>query len=228
MTRQSFLRIRLPVLGNLSPGETLPEIVVGLVMVVGITSTARLDAINTDEGVQSLLTVAFSTAVAWAIIDAALYLMNALFQRGRWDLAAHTLRESPLTPEQRRSVVRDALDSSLDDITGPAPASTMYDEIARIVPTERFPERLKAADFRAAAAIVVVVLVSTFPPIIPFLLPLDPDTALDVSNGVGIASLFLVGVWWAPYTRIKAGVAGVALALIGSAMVGITVILEVT
>lgn len=253
----SVLRRRFAALGELSPGETLPEVVVGLVMVIGVTSTARLDVINTDEGVNSLLTVAFSTAVAWAIIDATLYLMNALFQRGRWDLAALSLRSNAPTAQERRAVVREALDSSLDDIMGASRAEAVYDAIAASVlarsagagagagsgaagagagaaaaaataGTPRpYRPRLTAADLRGAGAIVVVVIVATAPPIIPFLLPLDPDSALDLSNGIAIASLFLVGALWAPYTRIRSGLAGVALALIGSAMVGITVLLEV-
>ncbi|RFA10801.1 hypothetical protein B7R54_17500 [Subtercola boreus] len=214
-------------LGNLSPAETLPEVVVGLVMVIGVTSTARLDVINTDEGVNSLLTVAFSTAVAWAIIDATLYLMNVLFQRGRWDLTAHSLQSGPHSPAERRTAVREALDSALDEITGPEHASAIYDTIAGEVAERQYRPRLTAADLRGAGAIVVVVIVATFPPIIPFLLPLEPDLALDLSNGVAIASLFLVGTLWAPFTRIRSGLAGVALALIGSAMVGITVLLEV-
>ncbi|WP_172592255.1 hypothetical protein [Subtercola boreus] len=68
---------------------------------------------------------------------------------------------------------------------------------------------------------------ATFPPIITFLLPLEPDLAPDLLNAVAILSPFLVGVLWAPHMRIASGLAGVALALIGSARVGITVLLEV-
>ncbi|RFA21012.1 hypothetical protein [Subtercola boreus] len=227
MTKKPFLQRKLPVLGNLSPAETLPEIVVGLVMVIGITSTARLDVINTDEGVNNLLTVAFSTALAWAIIDAALYLMNVLFQRGRLDLVASTLRASSPDASERRALVRGALDSALDDYATPDAVDHLYDAVAENVAGRRFAPRLRRSDLLAAGAIVVLVLATTLPPIIPFLLPLDPDVALDLSNAIAIASLFLIGTWWAPFTTIRAGIAGVALALIGSAMVGLTVLLEV-
>jgi hypothetical protein len=225
--RRGPLRRRAPLAGRVDPADSLPEILVGLVMVIGVTSSARLDVIRTDDGVGSLLVAAFATTLAWAIIDGSLSLLAALYDAGRWNLLVRRLRAAGGDPVLRREAVRRLTGGVLDDRLATVEAAAVADALADAAERAPVRARVTAADVRTALAIAGIVLSSTIPPVLPFLLPLDPEPALWLSNALGVVSLFAVGYLWSRSTTLNRWLLGIAVAAGGALMVALTVVLDV-
>jgi len=66
----------------LEPADILAEVLFGLIMVLTVTLGARL-AMGEEGGDRELLIAALGCNLAWGIIDGAMYVMNAMFHRGR-------------------------------------------------------------------------------------------------------------------------------------------------
>ena len=84
---------------------------------------------------------------------------------------------------------------------------------------------IRNADLRGAAASCLLVVLATFPPTIPFLLVEDAARALRISNGVAVASLFIAGYGLGKSTGLRPWLLGLAMVLLGSALVGLTIAL---
>ena len=88
--------------------------------------------------------------------------------------------------------------------------------------TERTREqkrpRLNARDFQGALGIFLLVTVSTFPLVLPFMLMRDLGPALAASRGVAVVMLFLCGWVLARHAGGSSWVAGFAMAAIGAAL----------
>jgi VIT1/CCC1 family predicted Fe2+/Mn2+ transporter len=70
-----------------------------------------------------------------------------------------------------------------------------------------------------------LVFVSCLPAAVPFLIFSNPTLALRVSNGVLIVLLFVIGQKWAQYARVNRLAAGLAMVVIGLALVGVAILL---
>ena len=74
-------------------------------------------------------------------------------------------------------------------------------------------------DWLGAVVSFFLVVITSLPAAIPFLLIDDSRLALRASNAVRVALLFFTGYWWARYTVSKPWVAGFAFLLIGTGLV---------
>ncbi|MNG35572.1 hypothetical protein D3C84_1223470 [compost metagenome] len=64
-----------------------------------------------------------------------------------------------------------------------------------------------------------MVVLATFPPVVPFILLDETAPAVRASNAVGIAVLFLAGWILARYAGMKPWHGGLALAVIGTLLI---------
>jgi VIT1/CCC1 family predicted Fe2+/Mn2+ transporter len=80
-------------------------------------------------------------------------------------------------------------------------------------------------DAAGALAICLLVFLSTFPPIVPFMIFEDVQTALRVSNAVAIVMLFACGYAFARATGLHPWGTGLIMVAIGLAMVAVAVLL---
>ena len=71
----------------------------------------------------------------------------------------------------------------------------------------------------------MLVFLSTFPVVIPFLFVGDARLALRISNIVAIALLFLCGYAFGHRAGLRPWTTGVAMVAIGCALVGLTIAL---
>jgi VIT1/CCC1 family predicted Fe2+/Mn2+ transporter len=86
--------------------------------------------------------------------------------------------------------------------------------------------RITRADLLGALASFCLVVVSTIPAVVPFLVFRDqPRFALRVSNGLLLGMLFLVGHRWAKFTGGSPWRTGLVLTLIGGVLVAIAMAL---
>jgi VIT1/CCC1 family predicted Fe2+/Mn2+ transporter len=80
-------------------------------------------------------------------------------------------------------------------------------------------------DVRAAIQIFVLVVLSTFPCTIPFLVIKDPVLAMRVSNGVALLLLFITGYHLGRNTGYSKWLLGLLVAVLGAVLVVITMAL---
>jgi VIT1/CCC1 family predicted Fe2+/Mn2+ transporter len=70
--------------------------------------------------------------------------------------------------------------------------------------------------------IFLLVVLSTFPVVIPFILMQNAVSALRLSNAIAIAMLFVAGYAYGRFVRRRPWVLGIAMILLGIVLVGLT------
>ena len=85
--------------------------------------------------------------------------------------------------------------------------------------------RLGKVDYLGGLAVFLLVFLSTFPVVIPFLLMQQPLPALRVSNTVAVVMLFLTGYAYGRCAGRRPWVAGIVMVVVGLALVGLTMAL---
>jgi VIT1/CCC1 family predicted Fe2+/Mn2+ transporter len=76
-----------------------------------------------------------------------------------------------------------------------------------------------------AFGVFLLVFLSTFPVVIPFIFIHEAALALRISNAIAIVSLFAAGRMLARYTGMRPVVTGVAMVVVGVALVSLTIAL---
>lgn len=87
------------------------------------------------------------------------------------------------------------------------------------------PAGLDARDFRGALGVFALVVLATFPVVVPFMVLDQTVLALRVSNGLALATLFAGGFYLGRYAGGSPWRYGLALAAIGVAMVAVIIAL---
>jgi VIT family len=208
----------------LDPGEALGEVLFGLIMVLTFTVGARLITTEDQLDARELVVAAVGCNIAWGVIDAVLFVLGSLFyrsQRARFYRALRTARNEA----EALSAIREEF--GLEDVAvRPEDRARLYDSILA-VGAHAHPARgrLHWRDLAAALVVFALVSASAVPGVVPFLLIDDSNLALRLSNSVLVLLLFLVGYWWAHYTDARPWKVGVAVTLLGMAMVLVAVAL---
>jgi len=208
----------------IEPAYSLAEVLFGLIMLLTATLGSSLAATEGNASDRTLLTAALGANLAWGIIDGAMYVMDAMFNRGRSARILRDLRQSGEAAALAR-IARE-LDPRLADLTTAGERSRLYQSILEVAlrTTDR-RTRLERADIYGGIACAVLVFVSAVPGIVPFILIDNARIALRVSNAVLVAMLFGVGYFWARHTNADRIGTGLALMLVGLLLVGASVVL---
>jgi len=210
---------------HLDPVDRLGEMLFGLIMVLTVTLGAGLATDPGEAGVRQLLIAALGCNLAWGLIDGGMYVLNAMFERGR---KARLLRAVKSAPNEAAAlaVIESELDPILERLSDRDDRARLYRGILRrlvdYVPTRT---RLTKDEVYGGVACFVLVFVSALPAAVPFMLLRDPRLALRLSNLLLIGMLFLIGHRWAHYTNASPLRAGLSMVLIGGAMVCVAILL---
>lgn len=125
----------------------------------------------------------------WVVIDCALFLVGELFDRGRLQRVGQALREAP-DDCSAVALVAGELDELLEDVTKASEREALYKRIAANVrgrPPQ--PDPITKADWMGAFTSFWLVVITSAPAAIPFLLFDNPHFALRVSNAILLAIL---------------------------------------
>ena len=96
----------------LDPADRISEVLFGLIMV--LTSTGTLSVLTAGRAdVETMILGALGCNLAWGIIDAGIYLMGILDERGRDFLMVCAAWHAADTDDDRRSVATGAADHTL-------------------------------------------------------------------------------------------------------------------
>ena len=199
----------------LEPMERLSEVIFGLIMV--LTFTCSFSAATSGRAeVREMLIGAIGCNLAWAIIDALMYLMSSLGMRGQNLLSLQRVRGGDAA--EGRGVIADALPPLVAANLREEELETIRQRLIALPDTPKRP-RLRPEDWKGALAVFLLVFLSTFPVVLPFVVMRDAATALRVSNGVALFLLLYAG--WKLGTHSGRSPAGTALSM---AAIGIVVV----
>lgn len=93
---------------------------------------------------------------------------------------------------------------------------------ARVKETAARP-RLERNDWLGALAVFLLVFLSTFPVVLPFLFLSNALAALRLSNAIAIAMLFLTGYAFGRNSGLHPWKTGLSMVVLGIVLVGITI-----
>jgi hypothetical protein len=206
----------------LSPTERISEVLFGLIMVLSFTCTLSVANAQRDE-VREMLIAAIGCNLAWAIVDAVMYLMDNLLDRGRRLTTLHAVRQAP-DPEHARATIAAALPTLIGSLMLPGELENLRQRLTQLPEPPSWPAPT-LTDLRGATGVFLLVLLSTFPVVLPFVFIQDARLALHVSNGVAITLLFAGGLALARYAGLRPLVTGFFMVAIGVALVGLTIAL---
>jgi hypothetical protein len=206
----------------LDPIDRVAEVLFGLIMVLTFTGSLSVATAGHTE-VREMLIGALGCNLAWGVIDALFYLMGCLAEKGRGLHALHALRTAA-DPQEGRRIVAEALPPLVTSVLEPAELEAVRTRLLRLAePPER--PRLEREDWQGGLGVLLLVFAATLPVAIPFLLVREAHLALRVSNGVAIAMLFLCGYATGRLTRYHPWATGLAMVLLGSGLVSMTMAL---
>jgi VIT1/CCC1 family predicted Fe2+/Mn2+ transporter len=191
-------------------------------MVLTFTGSLSIAEAGRDD-IRTMLIGALGCNLAWGIIDGVLYLMGCLAERGK---GLHTLRAVRAATDARKAhrLIADALPPLVASILQPSEFETMRQRLTELPePPERACSRRD--DWLGALGVFLLVFLSTFPVVIPFLFMRNAHLALRVSNAVAIAMLFGVGYASGRITGRRPWVMGVSMVVLGTVLVAITMAL---
>jgi VIT1/CCC1 family predicted Fe2+/Mn2+ transporter len=206
----------------LEPVERLSEILFGLIMALTITSAVSV-ATADQNAIRAMLIAALGCNIAWGIIDAGMYLMARIGERGRTALAVHAVREA-VNPEDAHRIIADELPALLAPVFQPSQLELIREEVNRI-PVSKLSPRLSARDWRGALGVCVLVILSTFPLVIPFLFIADARVALRISNALAIVLLFVCGFLFGRHAGLRPMLTGLVMVAVGVALVSMAIAL---
>jgi hypothetical protein len=206
----------------LDPIDRVSEILFGLIMV--LTATGTLSVLTDGRAeVRTMVIGALGCNLAWGIIDAGLYLMGCLEERGRSLLTLRAVQQAR-DPAKARQTIADALPPALSSVLKEEELEAMRARLVQLPPPQAKP-RLTMEDWLGALAVCLLVFLSTFPVIIPFFFAETIQPALRVSNAIAIGMLFLCGYVFAQSTGLRPWPTGLVMVAIGVALTGVAVAL---
>lgn len=205
----------------LDPMERTFEILFGLIMVLTFTCSFSVAEAGRQD-IRQMLLAALGCNLAWGMIDAVFYLMGCLSEQGHNIITLRAVRQTA-DPAEAHRLIADALPPRLASVLPETEFEVMREKLAQLPEPPAHP-RLAKDDWLAAAGVFLLVFLSTFPVVIPFLFIREAGLALRVSNAVAIVMLFMAGYAAARYSGFRPWNAGLAMVVIGMAMVGVTIV----
>ncbi|HST12515.1 MAG TPA: VIT1/CCC1 transporter family protein [Terriglobales bacterium] len=206
----------------LEPIDRVSEVLFGLIMVLTFTGSLSVAEAGRSE-VRTMLIGALGCNLAWGIIDAVLYLMGSLAEKGKGLLTFRAVRDAT-DPKQAHRLIADALPSVVASIMEPSELERMHQRLKQLPePPER--ARLHKDDWLGSIGVFLLVFLSTFPVVIPFIFMRNAGPALRVSNTIAILMLFLTGYAFGRMTGRHPWLFGVSMVILGSILVGLTMAL---
>ena len=206
----------------LDPVERISELLFGLIMV--LTFTGSLSAATAGhEETRTMLFGAIGCNLAWGIVDAFMYLINTLTERGQGILKLRAVRAAK-SPEAAQRIIAEALPGPVASVLQEGEIESLRHRLSRLPEPPARP-RLHKQDFLGAAGVFLIVFLSTFPVVIPFIFMHTPLRALRISNAIAIVMLFLCGYRLGHYGGHRPWRMGFAMVVVGSVLVAITIAL---
>ena len=200
----------------LSPVDRVSEMLFGLLMAltfVGAVSVAEAGRAQ----IRDMFVAALGCNLAWGLVDAIMYLVRTVTDRGRSLMLVHSVRTAP-DAETGRKLLERLLSRAAASLVSPAEVEAIR---GRIVALSSVPARpaLVWDDLLAALAIFLIVVAATLPVVLPFALIQDVGTAKIVSRAIALAMLFFGGLALGRYAGYGSWRVGFMMVGLGTGLV---------
>lgn len=206
----------------LNPTDRVSEILFGLIMALSFTCTIGIGKSGQTE-IKELLIAAISCNAAWGLVDAMMYILAVLAENSRSkniiDFVRHTSKV-----EKAKEYISEALPPAVASVMATEELEQVRKRIASL-PESSLSFRLTALDLKNALVIFLLIFISTFPIVIPFIFIPDTQLALRVSNMIAIVLMFLCGWSLAKYVGSNKWLMSFGLTLVGILLVLSTIAL---
>ena len=206
----------------LDPIDRVSEVLFGLIMVLTFTGSLSVAEAGRDD-VRAMLVGALGCNVAWGIIDAMLYLMGCLAEKGQSLKTYLTVRKAT-DPHHAQRLIADALPPLVASILEPAELETMRQRLMQL-PEPPARAQLSKDEWLGSIGVFLIVFASTFPVVLPFIVMHNVGPAMRASNAVAIVMLFLTGYAYATITGRNRWLVGTGMVVVGLILVGMTIAL---
>jgi VIT1/CCC1 family predicted Fe2+/Mn2+ transporter len=208
--------------GVLTPLDRASEVLFGLIMALTVTGALEV-AQPTEHETGALFASTLACNVAWGLVDAVMYVLNGTLARGRRALVARGLRKGvdlASVPDLLAEVLPEPFVETLS-------AAELEALRRKIVAHPELPEppRVQREDLLGALGVFLLVVVSTFPVALPYLLFRDVAVAKGISRGLALLLLFLSGSAVGRYSGFGELRMGLVVLGIGVVLVGMVIAL---
>jgi hypothetical protein len=194
--------------------DRVSEMCFGLFM--ALTFVGAVSSASAGGGAsRTMLHAALGCNLAWGLVDAVMYLVRTIAGRGQRLTLAMVIKHAPDRPTGIR-LIRDALPPGMKTLVADAELEAIRARLAAAGLPAR--PRLHWADLRGAVHIFCIVVLSTFPVALPFVLMSDVPSALLVSRVLTLGMLFLGGAALGHYGGFGAMPAGLGMMALGVAL----------
>ncbi|MEL7935674.1 MULTISPECIES: hypothetical protein [Pseudomonas] len=199
----------------LEPVDRVTEVIFGLLMAMTFIGSLSVASSGREEA-RTMLIAALGCNLAWGLADAVIYLLRTWTERTRSRTLLARLQGAS-EAEKGRSLIADLLPPR---IAAAADAEVLEMLRARLLRDASRPvrSRLDLEDFKGALGTFLLVVLATFPLVVPFLLIDRTAVAIRASNMVALAMLFAAGWMLARYSGGNPWVGGGAMAVVGTVL----------
>jgi VIT1/CCC1 family predicted Fe2+/Mn2+ transporter len=202
-------------------------------VLIVLTFTLATRAVQTYSGAEQLdgwdsvlqlFVAAAGCAVAWGLIDGAMYVLTCLFERGKERRLYRLIRTAP-SQEEGIAILADELDDDLGEIANASERHQVYGALyERLRTSPPIQVGFEKSDFAGGLGTFLVAVAAALPVLVPLLLfPNNASLGLRVSNFVAFAMLFGMGFRWGQYAGGKPWLSGMLLLILGVLMVVIAI-----
>jgi hypothetical protein len=205
----------------LEPMDRISEVLFGLIMALTFTLTLGVVTAG-DVAIRTMLISALGCNLAWGIIDAAMFLMARVNERGHNIMKLRAVREATDVGAARR-MIADAFPPLLASVLSADQLELMRRKLIQM-PDPGHP-RLTTRDGVGAIGICLLSFLSTFPIVIPFIFVNDVRLSLRTSNAVACAMLFVCGYAFGQRAGFRPWAMGLAMVAVGGVLVGVAIVL---
>ena len=199
----------------LDPVDRVSEILFGLIMAVTIVGSLAVGTAGSGE-MRAVSAAALGCNIAWGLVDGIMYLVRTATERVRNRTLARRIKDADVATAHQ--LVLDALPRHVAHIVGEAEIEGMRQRLLALSLEGR--PVLRGRDWVEALAIFLLVVIATFPVVVPFFVVADARSALRTSQAIAVVMLFVAGFTLGRHAGYRQPLAtGFAMAVIGVAVI---------
>ena len=203
----------------LDPVDRIFEVLFALIMVLGFTGSLSVAEAGRDD-IRTMLLGALGCNLAWGIIDAVMYVMARLAEKGRGLMIFRAVRRAT-DPAHAHRLIADVLPPVIASLLRSEELEAINQRL-RQLPEQPERARLSREDWRGGLAVFLLVFLSTFPVVIPFMVMTSVAPALRVSNAIAISMLFITGFAYGRHAGRSPWRVGMTMVFLGVVLAALT------
>jgi VIT1/CCC1 family predicted Fe2+/Mn2+ transporter len=198
----------------LDPFDRVSEVVFGVLMAMSFIGSLSVATAGSTE-VRTMVSAALGCNLAWGLTDAVMFLIGELTERHR-KVALLTRLHVTQDLQEAHRLIASELPERLAAGAGPDALEGLRTRLLALTVPRRV---LGWRDVRAAVAVFLLVALSTFPVVLPFLVVRDMGLALHLSQGLALVMLIFGGAVLGRYAGGSPWRYGLGLGAIGAGLI---------